>query len=369
MAGELRYFTCDQRLDAGVDVRMHLAYRTFGTLNAAGSNAVLLCGYYTGTTESYDPWLAPGGCFAVSAGRGDADDSSRRDDAGLFVVTCGLFGNGESYAEAPVADAPAGIDEAPGPNVPADVGTGSADHAAFGVQRLLVSIADNVRVQRRLLDAIGVHHLLLVGGWSIGGMQALAWSRLYPTFCSSVLAECATLTCHPVNRAFLLSIRPILCRPDRSVDESLRARDAFGRAYMPWALSGAYFTDGEFRQFGYASIDEELAAWGLDHQRIASHDLLAMLDTWLTWRDCPQDPCGGDCGVRPHVVMMPSTTDRYFLESDARADARSIGADVVPLVSTLGHVAGRPGVRAAETTQIADVAHVLLVEARSETRS
>jgi homoserine O-acetyltransferase len=62
-------------------------------------------------------------------------------------------------------------------------GPGSVDPetgAIYGPDFPLISIADNVRAQAQLLDSLGIRSLRLVLGGSIGGMQALDWSMLYP---------------------------------------------------------------------------------------------------------------------------------------------------------------------------------------------
>jgi homoserine O-acetyltransferase len=62
-------------------------------------------------------------------------------------------------------------------------GPGSVDPttgAVYGPEFPLVSIRDNVRAQKELLDALGVRRLRLILGGSIGGMQALEWSILEP---------------------------------------------------------------------------------------------------------------------------------------------------------------------------------------------
>ena len=50
----------------------------------------------------------------------------------------------------------------------------------YGPDFPLLSIRDNVRAQARVLDSLGIGRLRLVLGGSIGGMQALDWSILYP---------------------------------------------------------------------------------------------------------------------------------------------------------------------------------------------
>nr|BFE44360.1 hypothetical protein GCM10017547_22530 [Pseudarthrobacter oxydans] len=58
-----------------------LAYRTYGKLNEAGDNCVLLPSYYTGTHASYEPWIGPGRML---------------DPERWFVVAVNMFGNGLS---------------------------------------------------------------------------------------------------------------------------------------------------------------------------------------------------------------------------------------------------------------------------------
>ena len=54
-----------------------------------------------------------------------------------------------------------------------------------------VSIRDNVRLQKRLLDRLGVKHLKLAIGGSMGGMLALEWGIMYPDFVSAMILICS----------------------------------------------------------------------------------------------------------------------------------------------------------------------------------
>ncbi|MEI6045420.1 MAG: homoserine O-acetyltransferase, partial [Chloroflexota bacterium] len=51
----------------------------------------------------------------------------------------------------------------------------------------VITIEDMVRVERRLLDHLGIRRLLTVVGGSMGGMQALCWSSLYPEMVASAI--------------------------------------------------------------------------------------------------------------------------------------------------------------------------------------
>lgn len=295
--------------------RISIAYETQGTLDAAGSNCVLLPGYYTSTCASYRPWIGPDSPF---------------DPAHWFTVSCGLLGGGESTFE---------VDE----------GAPPAPYA---------TIDDNVRAQQTLLAHLGVSQVRMVAGWSMGGMQAFGWAARYPNMVRACLPICATAICHPVNQVFLRSIRYLLEDEAGNIDDSSGAKRRFGRVYATWAFNDDFFAEESWRAFGYESANELLERWAVDHEAM---DAGALYRTLLTWLNCMELPSAAPGrGVRPRLLALPSTTDRYFRASDAEADAALFGGQTMPIASDLGHIAGRPGVRAEETALIARLAHLLL---------
>jgi homoserine O-acetyltransferase/O-succinyltransferase len=65
--------------------------------------------------------------------------------------------------------------------------------------------------------------------------------------------------------------------------------------------------------------------------------------------------------IRARCIVVPGTTDLYSPAADSRIEAGLVqGAEFRPLESNLGRVAGRPGIRAAETDQIDDAMRLLL---------
>ena len=93
MTGHKTYALGDVRLQSGAVLKnAHLAYATYGTLNAAADNAVLLPTFYTGTHIRNEALFGPGRAI---------------DPARHFVVSVNLFGNG--YSSSPSnSSAPAG---------------------------------------------------------------------------------------------------------------------------------------------------------------------------------------------------------------------------------------------------------------------
>ncbi|HPR45141.1 homoserine O-acetyltransferase [Ottowia sp.] len=135
-----------------------LAYETYGELNAARSNAVLIChalnashhvaGVYEGQDRSEGWW-------DNMVGPGKPVDTDR-----FFVI--GVNNLGSCF----------------GSTGPKDVNpaTGQAWGAGFPV----VTVEDWVAAQARLLDALGIRRLAAVMGGSLGGMQALSWTLQFP---------------------------------------------------------------------------------------------------------------------------------------------------------------------------------------------
>lgn len=317
-------------LESGADLPARLGYTTHGTLAPDGGNAVLVPSYYTGTSASYAPWIGPGGVL-------DTDE--------LFVVAVDMLGNGVSTSP---SNAPP---EVAGPDFP------------------LVTVRDQVRAQRLLLDALGVGRLRLVVGWSMGAMQAYEWAVTHPDDVDALLPICGAARCSPHNAVFLEGVRAALLadpefRGGRYAAPPRAGLAAFGRVYAGWAYSREFFAAGTHRELGYPTVQSVLDGWADDHAAMDANDLLAMMATWLSGDVGRDRPGGYDAAlrsVRARTIVLPSTTDAYFTLADAEVEASLVpGAELRPLRSDLGHVAGRPGVRAAETAEIARAVRDLL---------
>lgn len=315
-----------------------LAWRAYGRLNAARDNCVLLPTYYTGTDLSYLPWIGPGRVF----------DTDR-----WFVVVVDMFGNG-------VSSSPSGR-----PCGPA--------RAAFPDVR----VVDDVRAQHRLVtEELGVDRLALVGGWSLGAVQAWHWAAMFPDMVGSLLAVCGTASCWPLNRVFLEGVRAALTADPAFAGGAYTAPPeaglrAFGRAYCGWAYSAAFFREAEYRALGSPTLEDFLRAWEEEHLAIDAGDLLAMLRTWSgadigTIPGANGDRAGALGRITARTIAMPCDRDAYFtLEEAAIEVAATPGAELRPLHSTRGHCAGAPGRFATETAAIAAAARDLLEPRRN----
>src|SRR5215210_1737454 len=170
-----------------------LAYETWGELDAAGENAVLIVHALTGdshcsggASEAYKR----GGWWDEMVGPGRTVDTDES-----FVVCSNVLG---------------GCSGSTGPASP-DPETVRPHAMRFPV----VTIRDIVRVQKRLLDDLGVRRLRAVIGGSIGGQQALEWAVEYPGYVEKAVPIAATGALGPQGIAMSeLGRRAIMADPN-----------------------------------------------------------------------------------------------------------------------------------------------------------
>jgi homoserine O-acetyltransferase len=169
------------RLDSGAALEgFSIAYETYGTPNADRTNAILIChalsgdshvaGYYTDNPNE------PPGWWDDAVGPGKMFDTDR------FYVVCSNVIGGCMGSTGPSSLAP--------------------DGKPYGLRFPVVTIADMVRAQARLMDHLGIERLFAIVGGSMGGMQALQWAVDYPNRVGNVLFIAATPRSSPQAIAF-----------------------------------------------------------------------------------------------------------------------------------------------------------------------
>lgn len=170
-----------------------LAYETWGELDYAGDNAVLIVHALTGDSHAAgDPSAGykRGGWWDPVIGPGRMIDTDEN-----FVICSNVLG-GCSGSTGPASTDPE---------------TGRP----YGMRFPVVTIRDMVRAQKRLLDDIGVRRLRLVIGGSIGGQQALEWAVEFPDFVEMAAPVAATGALGPQGIAMSeIGRRAIMSDPD-----------------------------------------------------------------------------------------------------------------------------------------------------------
>src|SRR5664280_1887597 len=153
------HFGADQplKLDAGVELTpFQIAYKTYGTLNADRSNAVLVCHALTGDQHvaNVHPVTQKSGWWETLVGPGKPIDTER-----YFVICPNVVGACMGTT------GPSSINPATG--------------KPWGLEFPVITIRDMVRAQAMLLDHLGIETLFSVAGGSMGGMQVLQCCLLY----------------------------------------------------------------------------------------------------------------------------------------------------------------------------------------------
>lgn len=307
----------DFRLQSGVTLpEATLAYKTYGTLNATRSNAILYPTSYAAQHPDIDWLIGPDRIL----------DSTR-----YFIIIPSMFGNGLSSSPSNLAD------QFTSHNFP------------------VFTHVDNVSAQRRLLmEVFGIERLALAYGWSMGAQQALHWGALYPECVERIAAVCSAAKTSQHNIVFLEGLRAALTTDPAwngtcFVTKPERGLRAFGRIYAGWALSQAFYREQKHLDLGYASLEDFLIRdWEASFLRRDAANLLSMIETWKRSDISDNEQYAGDLpkalgSIRAKTLIMPGSHDLYFTPEDSLAEARLIpNAQYRPIPSVWGHRAGNP---------------------------
>lgn len=292
----------DFRLEGGGTLRdCQIGYRTFGTLDASRSNAILVPTWFSGTSADLQGLVGAGKLF----------DSSR-----YFVIAVDSLGNG-------VSTSPSNSRRQPRMQFP------------------IVSIRDMVESEYQLATRIlALTHLKAVIGISMGGMQAFQWATAYPDFMDAVVpivgsprlapfdlvlwhAEADAIRSDPVWKGGNYTEQPakrlrfefsqlLFSTPDR-VNETLERRDVLAGIDRGATLP-VFDANNHLRQ----------------SEAMLAHDIYA--------------PFGGMveravAAVKARMLVVTSTSDHVVTPAPAREFARAAGAGLLELGGNCGHLA------------------------------
>jgi homoserine O-acetyltransferase len=297
---------------------VRVVYGTYGHLNAAKSNAVLLPSHYMANFHGYE-WL-------IGA-------EKALHPAELFLVCTELFGNGSSSSPS---------------NTP---------EPFHGPRFPVTTIRDNVEaVHRLLVDELKITHLRAVVGFSMGAQQAFQWAVSYPDFADRIVATSGTAKTYPHGIVRLegqiaaLTADPTFHGGDYTSPPA-KGLEAFGMVWAGWLYSQEWWR----RELWRAN-----APPGTTFQQVAdrfrtrfsadANDYILQARTWER-HDVGTTPgfirdSGGDVeralkSIKVPFLYMPSETDLYFPIGDARYEAPFIPrGTLLPIPSLWGHTAG-----------------------------
>lgn len=185
-------FRSDQPLKLDCDRSLgpfSIAYKTYGTLNADKSNAILICHALTGDqfVASAHPNSGKPGWWTTLVGPGKPIDTER-----FFVICSNILGG------------------CMGSTGPAEINPETGE--PYGLSFPVITIGDMVEAQVRLIDHLGIDQLFAVVGGSMGGMQVLEWTARHSNrvFCAIPIATAAwhssqNIAFHEVGRQAVMA--------------------------------------------------------------------------------------------------------------------------------------------------------------------
>ncbi|NLH80321.1 MAG: alpha/beta fold hydrolase [Phyllobacteriaceae bacterium] len=309
----------DFSLQRGATLRdCKLAYKTFGTLNAAKDNVIVYPTWYSG--QHYDnEWLI---------GEGMALDPTK-----YFIIIPNMLGNGLSSS---ASNTPEPYN---GPRFPD------------------VTPYDNVKAQYRLVtEKFGIEHIRLVVGWSMGALQTFHWGAMYPDMMDLLAPFCGSAKCSRHNKVFLEGVKAALTA-DAAFAEGWyttkpnKGLRAAARVYAGWGFSQDFYRANlDIEALGYSSLEDFLVAFweGFFLPRDANN-LLTMLWTWQNGDISDNELYHGDFvkalgAIKAKTYVMPGATDLYFRVADSENEVAAMpNATLIPIPSVWGHFAGGPG--------------------------
>jgi homoserine O-acetyltransferase len=318
-------------LDSGAMLApVEVAYETYGTLDEACANAVVVCHALTGDAHAAghhgDP--ARRGWWDNIIGPGRPLDTDR-----FFVVCANLLGGCQGTT------GPSSVDPATG--------------RPYGLRFPLFTVRDLVRVQRAVVRHLGIARPLAAIGGSLGAMQALQWALDAPGELAAAVVVCGSSRLSAQNIAFSAVARTAIMsdpdfregdyyeagvRPDRGLAVARQmAHITYLSAESMRRKFGRRLQNGDVPRLGF-DIDFQVESY-LQHQgesflrRFDANSYL-YLSRVMDYFEPFADPAGtaeAVAAMTSDVLVISFDTDWRFDSGHAREIVRTLAAHGAPV--------------------------------------
>ena len=253
-------------LQSGTSVRDYtLAYETYGTLNAQGSNAVLICHALNASHHVagvYADQARSEGWWDNMVGPGKSVDTNR-----WFVI--GVNNLGSCFGSTGPMDRHPDTGEVYGADFP------------------VVTVEDWVDAQARLLDRLGIEQLAAVMGGSLGGMQALSWTLRYPARVRHAVVVASAPNLNAENIAFNeVARRAIVTDPDFHAGHFYRHGVVPKRGLRIARMIGhiTYLSDDVMNEKFGRGLREAVGQISQDPYRYTTQDVEFQIESYLRYQ-------------------------------------------------------------------------------------
>lgn len=320
----------------------NLVYETYGKLNAACSNALLVCHALSGNHHvagTYADKLKSIGWWDNMVGPGKPIDTNK-----FFVIGVNNLGGCHG------STGPASIDARTGKH--------------YGADFPIVTVEDWVETQVQLAEHLGIQQFAAVVGGSLGGMQALQWTLEFPDKVRHALVIAAAAKLTAQNIAFNDVARQAILTDQDFYGGDYYAYNTVPRRGLRLARMLGHITylsddsmatkfgrdlrDGKF-SFGY-DVEFEIESY-LRYQGDKFSDLFdansyLLMTKALDYFD-PADAYGGDLtaafkSIKAHFLVLSFTTDWRFSPERSRDIVEAllnnnINVSYAEITSAYGH--------------------------------
>ena len=156
-----------------------IEYEIYGKMNADKSNVILICHALTGDAHAagFHKGDKKPGWWNIVIGPNKAFNTEK-----YCIVCSNILGGCKG------STGPSSIDPYTGKH--------------YGISFPVITIADMVNAQKKLIEHLGVKQLYAVAGGSMGGMQVLQWTVSYPNMVKKAIAIATTASSTPQQIAF-----------------------------------------------------------------------------------------------------------------------------------------------------------------------
>lgn len=285
------------RLSSGAVLpNCRVAYRSYGKLNAARDNAVLIPTWLLGRSEDWQPLLT-----------GDA----LVDTTQFYVIVVDALADGLSSSPS---------------------NTALAARTVFDK----LTLGDMVTSQYRLLtERLGIRHLRAVMGFSMGGMQAIEWAVRYPTFIDKTIPIAGTPKVGTFNALVLTAMLDQIIAGKRARISPDSLWPALARTEMLFIV-----TPIGLDSRGTDSVANDIASNAANYRKWNLDDYAAQI---AALRRYDLSAVYGDLRRAAAHVRAPMLAiyswDDHMITPDAMAEfAKMLRADTLSISNRCGHI-------------------------------
>lgn len=315
-----------------------IGWESAGTLNADRSNAILVAHFFSGSSHAFGKYSKDdkvAGYWDYLIGPGKVVDTNK-----YFVLSSDTLVNLNTGDPHVVTTGPASINP--------DTGK------PYGMSFPVVSIKDFVRVQKALIDSLGIKKLHAVMGASMGALQTYEWAASYPDAVDRIIAVVGA----PAGDPFLIAWLDVWAAPIK-IDPNWNHGDYYGKTPPTEGLKAALKAvtiqanqwEWANKTFGLAPADPaKEPAKAMDNQ----FKIEATLDTVAAARAKASDAnsllylvkanqlANVDPGkIKAPTLVLYAPTDLIFYAPSVETEVAKIaGAQTAQLPGPNGHLNG-----------------------------